>query len=64
MADWHCFKCKTKMEEKKDEIPVIYLDFDANVEVGLECPSCHTKYIEEEMATTKMMQAEEMLEEK
>ena len=50
--------------EISDEIRIIYMDIDGNVESGLRCPQCNTKFLEEELVTTKVLEAEEMIEEK
>ena len=61
MVEWHCFKCKVKMEDS--EIAMEYLDIDGEGE-GLKCPSCGSKYILEDFATTEMAKAEQMIEDK
>ena len=61
MTEWHCFKCKEKMEET--EVSMEYLDIDGEAE-GMECPKCGAKYILEEIATTKVAKAEKMIENK
>ena len=61
MVQWHCFKCKEKMTE--EEIPMEYLDIEGEAE-GLECPKCGVRYILEEVATTKVVKAEQMIENK
>jgi DNA-directed RNA polymerase subunit RPC12/RpoP len=61
MAQWHCFKCKEEMRE--EEIPMEYMDIDGEGE-GIECPKCGVRYILEEYATTKVLKAEQMIENK
>ena len=63
MTDWHCFKCKVKMEVT-DEIRVSYMDIDGNVESGLICPQCNERYLEEELVITKVLEGEQMIEDK
>ena len=61
MAAWHCYKCKVEMKE--EEIPMEYLEIDGEAD-GLECPECGVRYILEEVATTKVAKAEQMIENK
>ena len=45
MSDWHCFKCKVKVEE--DDVPMLYLDM-LGFMPGLVCPECGLSLFPEE----------------
>ena len=61
MVDWHCFKCKERMEET--EIELVYMEINGKGE-GLRCPKCGVGYITEEIAVDKIARTEKMIEEK
>ncbi len=61
MEEWHCFKCKVRMEEA--ELPMEYLEVEGEAQ-GIRCPSCGAKYILEEFVIAKMVRAEKMVEDK
>ena len=63
MSDWYCYKDQVKMEYS-DEIEASYMEIDFTLEIGLRCPECGDAYVEESLATTKMAEGEEMIEEK
>ena len=60
MGDWHCFKCKEKMED--DDAVVSYLDFSMSV-VLPKCPKCGEAFVTPEFAE-QARDTEEMLEDK
>lgn len=63
MKEWYCYKDKVKMEEI-DDIKIIYGDIELPEASGLRCPVCGIEYIDEEVVTTELASAEEMLESK
>jgi len=56
-----CSKCNQTMTP--GEVTVTYLDFSFPVEL-LRCPSCGAAHIPEELATGKMLEVEQLLEDK
>jgi DNA-directed RNA polymerase subunit RPC12/RpoP len=61
MEKWHCFKCKEEMKEA--EILMSYLEFSSMAE-GIQCPKCGAAYLPEKTVIEKVLEAEEMLENK
>ena len=61
MAEWHCFKCKAKMEVGKAKLG--FMDYEVDEE-ALVCPNNHTAYLTEETTIEKVRIAEDLLEEK
>lgn len=61
MEKWHCFKCQEEMKET--DILMSYLEF-SNMAEGLQCPGCGVSYLTEETVIEKVLEAEEMLENK
>ena len=61
MAEWHCFKCKVKVETAT--IDMLYMDIQARQD-GVRCPKCGAKYILEDVALEKVARAEKMIEQK
>lgn len=59
MEEWHCFKCKVKMEQT--QITLNYMEFDSMIE-GLKCPKCGSSYVTEEMAAGELREGEKNLE--
>jgi hypothetical protein len=56
-----CAKCDQALTP--GEVTVTYLDFTFPVEL-LRCPSCGAAHISEELAIGKMLEVEQMLEDK
>ena len=56
-----CFKCNQAMAP--GEVTVTYFDFSFPVEL-LRCPTCGAAHISEELATGKMLEVEQLLEDK
>ncbi len=61
MADWYCFKDKVKMKDA--EVTLTYMQLIQSVP-GLKCPVCGTEYLTEQVVTTIVQSAEDILEEK
>ena len=62
MGQWHCFKCKEKMEE--GEVHLKYKDLDLPGAFGVKCPKCGAEYLLEEFVLTQVNEGEKMLEAK
>jgi Zn-finger nucleic acid-binding protein len=58
---WLCDKCK--MELVLHKVKVRYLEGNFEVEL-LKCPECNMVFIDEELATGKMLEVEKGLEDK
>lgn len=61
MAQWHCFKCKEKMEEK--DVAATYLEIVRFIP-GLKCPRCGTVYLTEKTVIEVVQKGEEEIEAK
>ncbi len=60
---WSCCKCKVAMEEV-DDILMTYNGMDLPDADGWRCPECKQEFLEEELVTTELNEAEQMLETK
>lgn len=61
MAEWYCFKCKEKMEEK--DIVATYLEIVRFIP-GLKCPKCGVAYLTEKTVIEVVQKGEEEIEAK
>ncbi len=61
MADWYCFKDKTKMQDS--ELALSYMQLTQRIP-GLKCPECGVEYLTEKVVMTIVQAAEDALEEK
>lgn len=61
MSEWHCFKCKEKMELA--EITLSWYDIEQDIE-GIKCPKCGTSYLLEDKVIGEITEQERMLEDK
>lgn len=61
MANWHCHKCKTAVEEK--EIELTYMDMPG-FQMAWICPKCNGKWISQEVVYGNIVPGEEELEAK
>lgn len=58
---WQCAACQTPLEPGQAELYYLENTFSVGV---LVCPRCETALIPEEMATGKMLEVEQLLEDK
>lgn len=58
---WHCFKDKVPMNEA--DVVLSYLNVTEIIN-GWKCPECGVIYLDEETVVEKVVNAEQMLEEK
>ena len=58
MADWYCFKDKVKMLET--DVTLSYMQLSQKIP-GLKCPVCGECYLLEEIVTTTVKDAEDLI---
>ena len=61
MAEWYCFKCKEKMEER--DVVATYLEIVRFIP-GLKCPKCGAVYLTEKTVVEVVQKGEEEIEAK
>ncbi len=61
MADWYCFKDKVKMQDA--QLKLTYMQLIQNVP-GIKCPVCGVEYLTEQVVSTVVQAAEDLLEQK
>jgi DNA-directed RNA polymerase subunit RPC12/RpoP len=62
MAEWHCFKCKKKMEET--DVTLAYMGEELPGADAIKCPSCGAKYMLEAFVINTVNDGEKMMESK
>jgi len=62
MGDWHCFKCKQKMEES--EVYLSYMGSEFPGILGIKCRQCGVEYLSEEFVIGQLREGEQMMESK
>ncbi len=60
-TDWHCAKCNKPLQPSK--VQVSYLKSVFHVEL-MACPGCGFTLVPEALATGKMLEVEQLLEDK
>ena len=60
-TDWHCAQCNQPLQPAK--VHVTYLNSVFNVEL-MACPGCGFILVPEDLATGKMLEVEQLLEDK